>query len=633
MRKPSRDQLRIIQASIGQPMQVLASAGSGKTFVLTERVRYLLEHTRKDGVLALTFTNKAAEEMQLRLEGISDIENRCWISTVHAIAQRVLEKYGHTIGLPSELHIYEREQDRKAIFLQTLRDNGIDIDTYLNTGDKELRRDRESKIQERLKQFSIAKRELLNESDIKERFSKNSRFWPLFQAYQNTLIESGGIDFDDILVYAHRIFLEQPWCAQIYRSKYKHICVDEAQDLNRAQYEFIKAICGDELQSILMVGDPNQMIYGFNSSSHDYLCRFFVDDFAPLQYSLKENFRSSKAVIRLANRLKEGSQAISNFALEGRSEINAFEDEDKEADWVCEKIAELMEENSHPDIENRIMLDKMVVIARNQFVFDSLIKKLEEHKISYFIKNTGRYTKPSSTVGQILDLAICIRLNPKNWVDGKQLCSILNIASPTNWGESDLLISFAKTVQNRKNDFSDIYSNLLYKMAEIDLEEPNILKFCRDFKDLIENSMINISEETDDEIERTLKELQTLKKYWTSFKLKGLGESLSSFRNAMVMGKLSDKSNSYGIALSTLHAMKGLEKDIVFLIGMCEGVFPDYRAKNFQEIEEERNSAFVAVTRSRRWIYLSYPEQRMMPWGQIKKQSPSRFLLEMQQTS
>lgn len=145
--------------------------------------------------------------------------------------------------------------------------------------------------------------------------------------------------------------------------------------------------------------------------------------------------------------------------------------------------------------------------------------------------------------------------------------------------------------------------------------------------------MINISEETDDEIERTLKELQTLKKYWTSFKLKGLGESLSSFRNAMVMGKLSDKSNSYGIALSTLHAMKGLEKDIVFLIGMCEGVFPDYRAKNFQEIEEERNSAFVAVTRSRRWIYLSYPEQRMMPWGQIKKQSPSRFLLEMQQTS
>jgi DNA helicase-2/ATP-dependent DNA helicase PcrA len=108
-----------------------------------------------------------------------------------------------------------------------------------------------------------------------------------------------------------------------------------------------------------------------------------------------------------------------------------------------------------------------------------------------------------------------------------------------------------------------------------------------------------------------------------------LGDSLSAFRNAIALGQLVDDYNLFGLTLSTVHTMKGLEKDIVFLMGMCEGVFPDYRARSSKEINEERNNAFVAVTRAKRWIYITYPQQRIMPWGSAKQQHPSCFLQEM----
>ena len=127
----SRAQSIIVNAPLDQPMQVLASAGSGKTRVLTERVRYIIENTKTNGIIALTFTNKAAEEMIDRLENLEELKNRYWIATIHTVAQRILEQYGHTIGLPSELHIYDRDQDRKVIFIQAQREFGVDIEKKL----------------------------------------------------------------------------------------------------------------------------------------------------------------------------------------------------------------------------------------------------------------------------------------------------------------------------------------------------------------------------------------------------------------------------------------------------------------------------------------------------------------------
>lgn len=626
----STAQSNIIHAPIGQSLQVLASAGSGKTRVLTERVRYIIENTRKEGVIALTFTNKAAEEMLARLDDMEGIEERCWIATVHAVAQRILDQYGYAIGLPSELHIYERDQDRKTVFLQSLRENGVDVDAFLNVSDKNTRKNRERIIQNYMDQFSIVKRELLNEEEVKEKYTSDENFWLIFQAYQDALLESGGIDFDDILVYAHRILLEQPWCGDIYRAKYKHVCVDEAQDLNKAQYEFIKALCGDKIKSVMMVGDPNQMIYGFNGSSYDYLCQQFVKDFNPSRFKLKENYRSSKAVIHLANKLKPDSQVESEFVRDGKSQIEEQQDENTEALWVCNKINELLQVKCDSEIEGDISLSNMVVIARNRFVFLTLENYLEEKQIPYSLKKGERQVEPSSTFGKVLDLAIRLRLNPKDWVDGKKLCAVLKIDIPDAWGREDLLQNFANATRNSDNPFPEIQADLLRAIQELDLEQPNIPKLCGDFTTTIKALGSNPSLEADGELERSLQELQDFRGCWTTFKRKCLGGSLSSFRNAMALGQLTEDYNPSGLTLSTVHTMKGLEKDIVFLMGMCEGVFPDYRARTKQEINEELNNAFVAVTRSKRWIYITYPQLRKMPWGSTKAQKPSRFILEMQ---
>ena len=564
----SNDQSIIVKAPLEQAIQVLASAGSGKTRVLAERVRYIIENTRKDRVIALTFTNKAAEEMKTRLEDLKEIEDRCWIATIHTVAQRILDQYGHTIGLPSELHIYERDQDREIIFLQSLRENGIDIDAFLDVVDERIKKDREGKIQERLRQFSIVKRELLNEQEIKKKYKDNENFWSVFQAYQNSLIESGGIDFDDILVYAHKILLEQSWCGDIYRAQYSHVCVDEAQDLNKAQYEFVKALCGEEITSVLMVGDPNQMIYGFNGSSYDYLCKRFIEDFHPVQYELKENFRSSKAVIQLANKLKHGSQMASSFVLDGRSEIIELKDEDAEALWICEKIHELIQEKTNPEIEKEISLDKIAVIARNQFVFHSLEKCLKggKHQFPYSLKKSERYVEPSSLFGKVLDLAVRLRLNTKDWVDGKKLCSTLNIDTPKMWGSEDLLSIFAENARNSNILFPNTQADVLVAVQNLDLDQPNILKLCHIFISSIEELGAIEGLKYSNELERSLQELQAFKECWTTFKSKGLGESLAAFRNAIALGQLADDFNLSGLTLSTVHNIKGLEKDQGYFI-------------------------------------------------------------------
>ena len=627
----SQAQEQVVKAEIGGAIQVLASAGSGKTRVLTERVRHLISSSKRGSVIALTFTNKAAEEMRERLLDTDEIDQRAWISTIHSVAQRIIEQYGHTIGLPSDLHIYERDKDRMEVFVQSLRDDGVNIDEYLDVADSRQRRDRQRIMQNYMDIFSTIKRELYLREDIEEKYSDGARIWKIYQDYQNALLASGGIDYDDILIKAHQILLTQDWVANVYRAKYKHLCVDEAQDLNRAQYEFIKALCGDTITSILMVGDPHQMIYGFNGSSSDFLCKEFIEDYSPLVFKLKENYRSSKAVISAANRLKPNSQSELEAALPGVMTIEGLQDEYFEAQWVRTQIKRLMNMKAHPEIEGDITLDRMVVIARNRFVFAALEEELKQNNIPYTLKKSERHEEPSSLFGKVLDYSIRVKLNPKDWVDGKKLCALLKVNSPEEWGDQGLLTSLSVEIKGSKLKFSHLQSDLLEAVDALDAESPNIRKFVRDFENQLKELAAAAESDSDkNELERSLSELSDFKQRWTRFKTKGLGDSLQAFRNGMALGQLSDDPVNGGLTLSTVHTMKGLEKDIVFIIGMCEGVFPDYRAKTKEDINEERNSAFVAVTRAKRWLYISYPKRRTMPWGDIRMQSPSRFIGEIQ---
>lgn len=630
--KLSEMQSKIVISPIGGAIQVLASAGSGKTRVLTERIRFILENAQKEGIIALTFTNKAADEMKDRLSSVDNFEDRCWLGTIHSCAQRIVSQYGNTIGLSSDLQIFENDDSRKIVFLESLRANNYDIDQFLGVDSRlpNSAKSRNQTIKNYLDNFSFIKRNFLTDEQTKDEFKHNEDFLNVFQEYQRAILGSGGIDFDDILVYAHRILLQQPWCAEIYRAKYKHVFVDEAQDLNRAQYEFIKALCGEDIKSVMMVGDPNQMIYGFNSSSHDYLCRDFLTDFSATQIELKENYRSSKAVIRTANKLKPGSQSEAKFALEGTVELKTnLSDEKKEAKWVVDKIRSLIALGNHNEIEGAITLEKIVVIGRIRFIFGELENELKARSIPYAFKKGERLSEPESTFGKILDLGIRVRLNSKNWVDSDKLLSALGLRKAQINKDDNLLKNLSDLIKNSKIVLADLQSDLLLAISELDQDEPNMPKLCAIFSKKIEALSTTQNTNLRSELECSLRELQELRACWTIFKKKGLGESLSAFRNALALGQLSEEHASNGVLLSTVHTMKGLEKDIVFLVGMCEGVFPDYRAETGKELEEEKNNAFVAVTRARRWLYITYPHIRTMPWGDPAKQKPSRFFETM----
>lgn len=627
----SNAQRQIVEAPLDMAIQVLASAGSGKTRVLTERVRHILRETKKEGVIALTFTNKAADEMRARLADSGQAEDRAWIATIHSVAQRIIEKYGHTVGLPSELHIYDRDKDRMEVFIQSLREDGIDIDYYLNISDSKELKNREKNLQSYMDIFSKIKRELLTESEVTELYP-NSNVWKIYTDYQAALLGSGGIDYDDILVCAHRILLDHDWIAKIYRSQYKHVCVDEAQDLNKAQYELIKVLCGDVIKSVLMVGDPNQMIYGFNGSSKDYLCTHFVGDFTPQKFELKENYRSTKAVVRAANKLRPGSQTEMDYALEGGIKISEFDSEENEAAAIVATIKYLLDLKVHDEIEGEISLGNMVVIGRNRFVFSKLEKCLQDNSIPYSLRKGERQLEPSTRFGKVLDYAVRVKLNSKDWVDGKKLCQVLGISEPDNWSKNVLQDLAAKIVSSA-DDYSEIFQKLLSAIDNLDVDNPKLPKLVKDFNALLASLVENqngASDERTEDVKLSLEELDEFNRTWTRFKRKGLGDSLVAFRNALALGQLSDNALDEGLTLSTVHTMKGLEKDIVFLIGMCEGVFPDYRANTVKELDEERNNAFVAVTRAKRWLYVSYPRQRMMPWGDRKFQRKSRFVTEIE---
>jgi DNA helicase-2/ATP-dependent DNA helicase PcrA len=280
----------------------------------------------------------------------------------------------------------------------------------------------------------------------------------------------------------------------------------------------------------------------------------------------------------------------------------------------------------HNEIEGNISLEKMVVIARNRFVFRALESSLKNSELPFSLRKGERQLEPSTELGKILDYSIRLKLNPRDWVDGKKLCQILRVVEPESWSLG-VLNELTTQVRNLGGENSDLYVKLMTAINSIDIENPKIPKLIKDFKEILEEiASGDLSDDKAEGIKLSIEELNEFNRAWTTFRRKGLGESLAAFRNALALGQLSENNVEDGLTLSTVHTMKGLEKDIVFLVGMCEGVFPDYRAKSDKELEEERNNAFVAVTRAKRWLYMTYPKQRMMPWGDRKFQMKSRFI-------
>ncbi len=600
----SEKQSKIVFAENGA-IYVKASAGSGKTRVLTERVRHLLDNTNKK-VLALTFTNKAGEEIKERLSDISEIEKRIFVGTFHGFCQTMLENHGNLIGLAKMPHIFEDETDRLELVEQAIKQTPSYAVEYKTQDKKEQR-----KFRYRVLNFiAKVKRELLADSEL-EQHADDENIVLLYQNYQDILRTQNAIDFDDLLLLAYSLLVNYPKTAALYRRSFSAICIDEAQDLNHAQYQLLLALANGEITNIMMVGDPNQSIFHFNGSSPDYMNKRFVDDFNPEIVDLNENYRSAKAILSAAGKIIPDAEDIVGTVKEGVFEIHSLEDEDGEAQWVVAKIKKLVDSKTHDDIEGTIVYEKIAVLARNKYVFNHLEPQLQKTNLPFYYKMTPGAICFESDLMKIFDLALRVRLNPQDSLHKQRLLSRLRIETCEN--------------KNLKSVISlivdELSKNLIILVEALCDDGSNIKKALENFRD-------NLKVEDENEKNMIFNDINELLKHWHNYATKTDNKSLHQFKNAMALGQTHPLAQHSGITLSTVHTMKGQEFDIVFVIGMDDETFPDYRAVRNGGIEmiQEKNNLYVAFTRAKRILYVTWPQKRMMPWGNYKVRKISRFL-------
>lgn len=612
--KLSDKQLKIIEHREGA-LLVKAGPGSGKTRVLIERIKKLLLSKKRCKILALTFSNLAAEEMKSRLmedQEVEELVDNVTVGTIHSFCLDIVQNRGNLIGLGTDLVLFEDLTDRQSA-LRDIFTKDIELKKHLKTVSKP-----ETFLSNCLELITEKKKKFISPSMCED----DEIFCKIYQGYNEYLMEQNVIDFDDILFYAYRIFSENPQLVKLYTSIYSYICVDEAQDLNFAQYEVIKALCGNEFCNLMLVGDEKQSIYGFNGSDSSIMTKRFVEDFKPIVYELNENFRSAKSIVRFANTL-ENSESVSNYVYEGELKVYSFENESKEAGFVVEKIKELRD-NGHPDIEGDLEYEDFAVIARNRYVLSSLEQKLKAESIPFFFKqNTSGITSESDFM-KIFELSMRMIINRKDIIHLKELCSILSVKIPEQIPDTGFeLIRLICNI----NPYNFILEALL-------LTEGEYFDFSKTIKYLEEN----ISEGVilnEDEYYLICKDIELWRKHWNKYskQINRDNRSIVSFRNHISLGKTQEIVADGGISLLTAHMSKGLQYEAVFVMGVTEGVFPDYRAvkSGGKEMEQEKNNMFVAVTRAKRLCYITYPRVKMMPWGDYKGQQKSRFLSEIKE--
>lgn len=608
--KLSKNQEQIVN-HIDGAILVKAGPGSGKTRVLIERMKHLLLSKKRCKILALTFSNLAADEMKNRLKEdsqILDLVENVNVGTIHSFCLDLVQNRGNLISLGKELMIFENNSDQLSI----LRDV-FSADPYL----LEILKSEEKPnafLQKCLSLISEQKKLFISP----EMCEINEPFPSIYSEYNQQLLKQNALDFDDILFYAYKILTENPAVVNLYTSLYKFICVDEAQDLNFAQYEVIKALCSDKCKNLMLVGDENQSIYGFNGSDSSLMSEQFVKDFMPTIYLLNENYRSAKAIVNFANKL-ENYDSVSNYVYDGELKAYSFENECDEAKFVVHKIKQLIE-NGHPQVENKLKYDSFAVIARNKYVLAALEKCLSENNIPFFYKKSSSGIENESSFMKVFELGIRILLNPKDIVHLRELSKICKNES-VDYSVNDA-ISILTQVLNET-----IFTGLIESFRELNAEEVNLPQVLNHIKERLP------VEFSDDEKYLIINDIDQWAKHWKKYigQVQRENRSLLSFRNYISLGKTQDVSSNNGVSLLTAHMSKGLQYDAVFVIGLSEGTFPDYRAVSSvgAEREQEKNNMYVAVTRAKRLCYLSYPRKKKMPWGDIKGQSPSRFLNEL----
>lgn len=626
------------------PIMIIAGAGSGKTKVLTTRITHLMAEHNVDAfnILALTFTNKAAAEMKERIGKIlGNTEARnLYIGTFHSVFARILRGEANKIGYPNNFTIYDTD-DAKSVVKTVVNELGLDDKQY-----------KPNVVYNRIssaKNALVSPADYINDYMLQQEDARANRpmIGQIYAAYANRCFKNGAMDFDDLLIKMYELLKTHPDALSKYQRKFKYILIDEYQDTNPAQYEIIKLL-GAMHENVCVVGDDAQSIYSFRGATIENILQFQKDYDDVKVVKLEQNYRSTKNILHVAN------EVIGNN--KGQIEKRLFTD-NSEGEKI--KLVRTMTDNDEgkmvadvikeQKLRNHFSNQDFAILYRTNAQSRSFEESLRRMGIAYRIYGGMSFYQRKEVKDFIAYLRIIINTKdeealkriinyPVRGIGKTTIDKLVLFANDNNLTMWDILTNAA--MYGFKSGTLEAIDNfvLSIKMFQSELNKKN----AYDLAVIVGKSSGIVKELFTDKTTEGLARYENVQELLNSIKEfietpmneedgevgdKGLGAYLQQI--VLLTDADDEKDNPDVVKLMTIHAAKGLEFPVVFVGGLEETLFPNAMSINTrEELEEERRLFYVAVTRAKTNLYLSYCNARYR-FGQLQQNDPSRFLDEI----
>ena len=606
------EQIEAVKHNEG-PCLVLAGAGSGKTKVLTNRIAYLIENGVRDyNILAITFTNKAAKEMRDRVYNlVGDVAS--FIGTFHSLGLRIIRENCGYLNLPSNFSIIDSD-DVLTVIKKILKDMNLDTKQYSP-----------SYIRNRI---SFIKNQMLSEMELDKFFNTpiDKIVVDVYYKYNERLIASAAVDFDDLLLMPVRLFEHNKEILEHYQERYKYILIDEYQDTNPVQYKLSKLLAS-KYKNIFVVGDMNQSIYGFRQADYHNIVNFEKDYANAKTIKLEHNYRSTNNILNAANDVISHNKERKDLRLYSDkgdgpkiTYLRSY-DEKHEISLVIDEINKLYLDGYEPkDIAILYRTN-----AQSRAIEEVFASKGIPYKIygSYYfynrkeIKDLISYLKLIYNDKDEISLRRIINV-PKRGIGDSAIKDIELRANLNQCSMYDALES------KKELEFKDIIESIKKTSENLSLTEliDEVLDKSGMKKELEDSHLI--------EDETRLENLMEFKSITASYEERTGSVNLGDFLEeiSLVSDQANHTEDGNVVTLMTLHSAKGLEFPVVFMVGMEEGIFPHNMSIMEDNIEEERRLCYVGITRAKGKLYLTNAKRRML-YGKDQMNVPSRFIAEI----
>ncbi|MEK6734243.1 MAG: UvrD-helicase domain-containing protein, partial [Pseudomonadota bacterium] len=616
--KLNPQQLEATQQTEG-PLLILAGAGTGKTRVITQRIAHIINNgiTMPDRVMAVTFTNKAANEMLARISDIADIRG-IWVGTFHSLATKIIRVHTEALKLSKEFIIIDVD-DQWKLLNKILKE--------MNYSDKEYPIKKVAGMIGRWKDLGLFPEDL-SASDLTSSSQRSIK--SVYIEYQKRLKQFGSLDFGDLLLYCIKLFKDFPEILNYYQEKFHYVMVDEYQDTNAIQYLWLRYL-SQKHKNICAVGDEDQSIYSWRGAEIRNIMKFTHDFPGAKIIRLEQNYRSSQNILSTANQLisnnktRIGKNLWTEIESEERVRIIIGENSYKEADRIAQEIKKLS------DIISR---QEIAILVRASFQTRIIEEVLIQYKIPYKIfgglkfyermevKNALAYIKLSYNLDDSLSFERIIN-TPKRGVGLttiKQIQEYANIHQCSYFRSAQLMIlnqyfkgkTYSGLLEfiERAERWNKLFANYsVHEASKIIIEESGYIDSLR-----LENTL---------ESESRIENIEELLKNIAEF------PSIIEFlEHISLVNEMENKEENDVVKIMTMHAAKGLEFEAVFLPGWEEGIFPSKMSIEQDNLEEERRLAYVAMTRAKRKLYILHANSRLM-YGTWQYNRQSIFLDEI----